>query len=168
MLTNLKVGAALLGIALLLIWSAERSGERRGYVRGVSQELAKREAIAAKIVAHTDSVFVHDTTVLRRVIVKYDSVRTSDTVIVPRTTAGGRDTVIVFIPRSVADSTVNACTDVLHSCTLRVKAADSLNLILRAHVNLLESQQPSRFATILNRALYGLAGVGVGYLLPRR
>jgi hypothetical protein len=51
---------------------------------------------------------------------------------------------------------------------LRVKAADSLNLILRAHVNLLESQQPSRFATILNRALYGLAGVGVGYLLPKR
>ena len=166
-MTNLKVGAALLGIALLLIWGAERSGERRGAGRVRDSIFVANENTAQREVARTDTIFKRDTLTLVKRLVQFDSVRTTDTLVRTVQLEGKRDSVIVYIPRATADSVVSACTDVLHSCTLRVKTADSLNLILRAHVNLLESQQPSRWGTIFNRALYFGAGLGIGTLVHR-
>ena len=79
------------------------------------QGLKERQAPAAVIreVVRAESVFVHDTVVLRRVLTKWDTVRARDTITVDS---------VVYVPLRIVDSIVEACRPLPTSCDRLVTA----------------------------------------------
>ena len=95
----------------------------------VARCTASKAAVTAervKVLTHeikvTDTLYVRDTIVAHRTKTRYDSVRVTDTV-------SRNDT--VFVPRAVADTAINACTQALHDCDRIRLLNDSLTVQLR-------------------------------------
>lgn len=79
----------------------------------------ERIKVLTKEVKVADSIFVHDTVVATKLRTKYDSIRVRDTVT-------RNDT--VFVPRAVADGTIQACTLALQDCVHVRALNDSLKV----------------------------------------
>lgn len=152
-----------LGAVKLYGWSERRTGRNEGRLEAQVEQTSQ----LAKAVAQRDTEYVKKTDTLRRVLRQYDSVRVTDTLPVVVTVPGKPDTVEIFIPRSVADTAVAVCLQVVHSCESRVAARDTLITGLRAQLSLQRKAKPSKLSRILNHALWLGAGYGIGRLTGR-
>lgn len=142
--------------AVALLW-------RDAYERGKTD--ARVAASAATIRTLRDTVRVRDveyrrdTVRLTRWRERWDSVRVTDTVAVAK---------IVYVPRAVADSTIQACYSVLRSCEVRVAARDTLIRALESSLRAERASRPSAVRVALDRALWAAVGVGVGAVFLAR
>lgn len=107
-----KVKWALVGIVGLglMFWVGRCEGGKDAVVREHVVTLSHEVKVLVPVYLR-DTVIAHDTKV------RYDSLRVSDTVV-------RNDT--VFVPRVIADGTINACTQALHDCERLRVVNDSL------------------------------------------
>ena len=98
-----------------------------------------------------DVRYKHDSVTTVRTLTEYAT--THDTITLVR-----HDTAVVYVEKAVADSAVNACTSLLHSCDIRLALRDSI--IAGQQRQLAFAPKPRGFiATWTER----LASAGVGY-----
>lgn len=139
----------LIGAVYLYGWSRERTGLERGR----SEAQAKHTEELSKAVAKRDTEYVHTREVLRRTLAKFDTVRVTDTLQIP--VAGHPDSVVVYIPRAVADTAVSMCLRTLSACDQSLRARDSLIVGLRSQLSLQKKAAPKRCGL---RTGFGVAG----------
>lgn len=158
-----------LGVLLALggvLWYGHTQ-RSHGHAEGLGEAAAQHSAELAKVVAKRDTVYRKATDTLRRVLRQWDSVRVHDTIPVTIEVAGKPDTVISYVPRWQADTTVKMCVQALNACDAAIHARDSLILGYRGQINLLKKSQPSRVGRLLHDALLLGAGIGVGVVIRR-
>lgn len=90
----------LMGLIAFLSW---RQGRRK----------PQAPAVVIREVVRAESVFVHDTVRLQRVLTRWDTVRSRDTITVDS---------IVYVPLRIVDSIVEACRPLPTSCDRLVTA----------------------------------------------
>lgn len=135
------VAAAVIGALWLYRWDAQRTALKDAYI---SQLETQVKALAIRK-ARIDTVLVRDTLRLTHWQTRYDTARINQVVMIHDT---------AYIPRTVADSTVNACTLALHDC-LAVRALnDTLTDSLRTLTHL---QHPSTLHRLLDHCGVGPA-----------
>ena len=155
-------GVIAVFLAINLYGSYQRG---QGRLEGRLEGVVATEQRLAKVVAKSDTVYLARTDTLRRFLTRWDSVRSTDTLLVP--VPGKPESVTVYVPRATADTAIQLCTRTLNSCDASLRARDSLLVAQRAHIKGLEALKPSRFGGLLRNVLIFGAGVGAGSLIRR-
>jgi len=137
-------------------------GRSEGVSEGRAYELALQSTRATANVARVDTLYKRDTIRLWRTVAQYDSIRVTDTIAVVRA-----ESTVVYIPRPVADATINQCVLTLRTCEQGLRARDTLITSLRSQLRTIESSRPSQFKVWGERVLWGAAGYGLGVAIGR-
>ena len=126
----MKRTAAIIATVAALIALASYDSYRRGVRHAEQKQLAARVDTLVLTVQKLDTAWRDSVKISTRWRTQYDTVRIRDTITITR-----NDSVIVYIPRTVADSTINACFAVVRSCERAGMAKDTLIKALQAQVN---------------------------------
>lgn len=115
-------------VGLIYLYGEEQRGAgRRDGERAARMAEMARLTVAART---ADTVYARDTVRFREWRTRWDTVRARDTVSVRLP----GDSVVVYVPRAVADSAVSSCETALQSCDVRVALRDTLISRLRAEI----------------------------------
>lgn len=107
--------------------------------------------------------FVRDTVVLTKRVTTYerlrDSVFATDTVL-------AHDTTFIRVTQT-ADTAIRACREVVTSCVINLRIADSMHVVDQRMIHALRSAQPSVVRRWSERLLWASAGYAVSSVLHR-
>ena len=120
---------AIIATVACLLALASYGGYHRGHRDAERTHLDARVDTLVLTVQKLDTVWRDSVKIATKWRTKYDTVRVRDTLVVVR-----NDSVIVYIPRVVADSTINACFAVVRSCERAGMAKDTLITALQKQV----------------------------------
>lgn len=154
--TIMALCAALLVGAGLGAWASHHWDTRQSVPVQIAHHDTER---AVQRAAGADTVYRVDTLTAVRWLTRYQTARVTDTVTVVQ-----RDTSIVYVRASVADSTVHACRAVLSSCALAVATRDSVIAAQRVEMRAVRADRPSLLSTVLHDAAWASAGYVAGRL----
>jgi hypothetical protein len=137
------LGVALVTVGLLVGLGLAASRVVRG---GLARLTTVADTLAVAQ-ARVDTVYVDRVRTLTRTLTRWDTVRVTDTVVVNG---------VVYVPRIVADSAIDACRQVVVSCDARVAIRDA-RLAVVDSLRVLERQRPWTAAGLT----YGTGGLGI-------
>lgn len=143
-----------LGLVALAAYFAGGASARRSAALAAAQA---RVDTVERIVARTDTVYRAQVRTLTRELVRYDSARVTDTLVVTR-----HDTAVVYVERAAADNAVRECRALILTCSARVAAGDTLANALRGEIKALNAERPGWLETWGYRALSGWIGYELG------
>lgn len=159
--TGWQYALAVALIGALYAWRADGVRQGRALERAAA---AHREGARLRdTIRVVETRYRRDTVRLTRTLRVWDSVRVRDTLAV---TVPG-DSVVVYVPRAVADTAVSACLAVVRSCDVRVALRDTLIGTLRAELRAAHAARPSVVQRWGERVLWLGVGVGVGAVVRR-
>lgn len=133
-----------------------------GELAGQLIVLARERDALAKAAKVVRTQYVHDTVRVTKTTTRYETLRDS---VIRTDTLLAHDTTFIRIVAS-ADTAMQACRDVVRSCTKSLALADSIHAIDQRMLRAYQQAKPGALRRWGDRLLWAGAGYALGHLAP--